>query len=90
MVERWADTCALLDVHLPFPAGRTWADELAQQTKTHNSSLWASEERLVAAEGRNNSVVLTLLTADYRVYRELALPRFEAQLKSSRLLVRRR
>ena len=91
ILERRAETCALLDARLPWlqlsaggsVSGRRWCDELDRHKETHSATKgWsaADEAAWVAAalaEARNSSTVAKALEADLRVYRELALPRFQ-------------
>lgn len=99
ILERRAETCALLDARLPWlplatsahasapgSGGRHWCDELTSHTETHSASEgWpaADEAAWVAAalsEARNSSTIAKALEADLRVYRTLAVPRFEGLL----------
>jgi len=97
ILERRAETCALLDARLPWLSlsasagrggsnGRHWCAELATHTETHSATeKWsaADEAAWVAAalaEARNSSAIAKALDADVRVYRTLAVPRFEGLL----------
>ena len=89
IVERWADTCRLLDAMLPWPASVWNADnrssscayESHEHREAHGSSRWASAERTARAAAEHDPAVRRLLAADLAIYESMALPAFERQLR---------
>ena len=78
MVERWTDSCALLDCHVPLLAG-PWAAQTSKYQQGHGSENYKDEERRVRAQAMQDPVVLQALAVDILIY-NVTLRHFETQV----------
>ncbi len=90
VVERWHETCALLDAALPFPPGvlnaanqtrSSFAFESAEHRERHGSGRWARDEHAALDAARHDPSVRALLAADLEIFEHAVLPVFEQQLR---------
>lgn len=92
VVERWADTCEILDAVLPFPQSvlnanntvSSCAFESAEHRDSHGSERWWRDEKEARTKARLDAEVRRLLAADITIYQEAVLPVFERALQKSR------
>ena len=96
VVERFADTCSLLDTVLPLPGPafqnktgyrthRTYAAVTAQLTRTHGSQEWKEREIASRSAANTDPAVRSYLAWDLKLYTEVVLPLFDRQLQEAGL-----
>jgi len=92
VVERFADTCRLLDAVLPLPAAlkatyeyRGYADAAARLTETHGSTKWKGQEIASRSAASMDPAVRSCLAWDLKLYTEVVLPLFDRQMQEAGL-----
>jgi hypothetical protein len=84
LVERFEDTCRLLDKHMPLPLlGQSYLDLAHNLTDSHGSTRWKTKEPMVekVSHAEQDPIVQAFVSTDLIVY-EAAVARFEHQLHS--------
>ena len=92
VVERFADTCRLLDAVLPLPVAlqatygyRGYADAAARLTNTHKSAKWKDQEIASLSAASMDPAVRSYLAWDLKLYTEEVLPLFDRQMQEAGL-----
>ena len=91
VVEKWSESMALFDRHVPL-SGFTWAE--AAKLYSHKAShapagipaaKYKSKEAALLATSQNDSAIARLISIDLRLYYETVIPRFEKAAKELEL-----
>ena len=81
VVERFDDTCRLLDAVLPLPSRfRNYSAAAKLATKSHGSERWKEHEVAAREKAKVDPVVRAALAWDLKLYSEVVLPRFDQQM----------
>ena len=81
VVERFDDTCRLLDAVLPLPSRfRNYSAAAKLATKSHGSERWKEHEVAAREKAKVDPAVRAALAWDLKLYSEVVLPRFDQQM----------
>ena len=81
VVERFDDTCRLLDAVLPLPSRfRNYSAATKLATHSHGSERWKEHEVAAREKAKVDPVVRAALAWDLKLYSEVVLPRFDQQM----------
>ena len=82
VLERFEDTCRLLDAVIPLPKQRRYAAAAKRGTITHGSGKYKAAEKAALAVAKTDPEVRSALAWDLRLYDEVVLPLLERQMQS--------
>ena len=90
VVERFDDTCRLLDTVLPLPPsvtarGDTFRKLASRLSSSHGSQKYKAQELKTLAAARQDSAVQASLSVDIQLYDTVVLPMFDRHLKAAGL-----
>ena len=80
VLERFEDTCRLLDSVIPLPKERRYAKAATRNAIQHGSAKYKAEEKATLAVAKMDTDVRSALAWDLRLYDEVVLSLFERQM----------
>jgi len=80
VLERFEDTCRLLDSVIPLPKERRYAKAASRNAIQHGSAKYKAEEKAALAVAKMDADVRSALAWDLQLYDEVVLPLFERQM----------